>query len=414
MEETHFPFEKVKELKVTPELTHREESNSAIGSWSGYIYQGLCGILVVLRMINEDRGKYHDYSMQLDADEDFTIYDGTNKIYSLHQCKSIKGVTDYEKEFKKIAGKVEAKKDMLLDPDNPLYYFHSNCEVVIDKKYGITPYPFTEKETYCTPGAIQQLLNEEIKKIKTVESDTDSVRAALETLVNGEILNIQQKYFDAKPGERLYKIARAQRLPFSRFEEIIGATILKFNKGDFLNQMKSAYIIELDNMSTEESEGTPVAVNAFIDMLNSMGETELMTFLQRINPKDKLVESHECWHDITSKERIHWLYNLITEIPLDKEGLHWKTAKGLQTPSTLGNDEKIERLCAKIDANQANLDFPWIYDWIVGHVDEHVDDISSKARIITKTPEDDVKPSIFRTKKVGILTKKEKKDGIYD
>ena len=32
-------------------VSHREEINSAIGTWSGFIYQGLCGILVALRMI---------------------------------------------------------------------------------------------------------------------------------------------------------------------------------------------------------------------------------------------------------------------------------------------------------------------------------------------------------------------------
>ncbi len=48
-------------------ISHREETNSAIGSWSGYIYQGLCGILVVLRMLKSNAAAYKDYSLQLDG-----------------------------------------------------------------------------------------------------------------------------------------------------------------------------------------------------------------------------------------------------------------------------------------------------------------------------------------------------------
>lgn len=401
-------------MKDNPTVSSREEQNSAIGSWSGYIYQGLCGLLVVLRMIRKDRKVYHGYSLQLDAFEDFTIFDENDKIYSLHQCKSIKGQTDFTDEFEKIKGKVYANKDKLSDPDNLLYYFHCNNEVVIDKKYSIVAYPFRPDKKSCPPGEIQQLLNEDIVLLKKDGSDTDSVRAALETLVNGEVLNTQQKYIDAKSGERLWKVARNQRIPFTVFEEILDSTILKYNKGDFINQMKSAYIIEMEDMVADEGDKAKALVDTFINEINAMPPAAFKAFIQRVNPKDKVIESHECWRDITSKERIHWLYHLITEIPLNDNNLHWKTANSIQTPSTLGNDEKIERQCAKIEANQANLDFPWIYDWIVGHVDEHVDDISEKASIITKIQEQEENNSIFQTKKVGILTKKEKQDGTFD
>ena len=46
-------------------ITQREETNSAIGSWSGYIYQGLCGVLVVLRMLKENKEACKEYSVQL-------------------------------------------------------------------------------------------------------------------------------------------------------------------------------------------------------------------------------------------------------------------------------------------------------------------------------------------------------------
>ena len=36
----------------------RELDNSALGSWAGYVYQGLCGIYHCIRLIVEDRDKY--------------------------------------------------------------------------------------------------------------------------------------------------------------------------------------------------------------------------------------------------------------------------------------------------------------------------------------------------------------------
>lgn len=61
----------MEETEKTVGISSREETNSAIGSWSGYIYQGLCGALVVLRMLKEDTSAYKDYSLQLDAYEVF-------------------------------------------------------------------------------------------------------------------------------------------------------------------------------------------------------------------------------------------------------------------------------------------------------------------------------------------------------
>lgn len=123
-------------------ITQREETNSAIGSWSGYIYQGLCGVLVVLRMLKEDKEAYKGYSLQLDAFEDFSILDERGQIVSMHQCKSDKNRKNYDDEFKKMKAKVKslAIQGKLRDPDNPQCYFHCNQEVAIDADYNVTAY----------------------------------------------------------------------------------------------------------------------------------------------------------------------------------------------------------------------------------------------------------------------------------
>lgn len=408
----------VKSVKVDTKLsiTHREETNSAMGSWSGYIYQGLCGILVVLRMLRANVAVYKDYSLQLDGYEDFSILDEQGKIVSMHQCKSDKNRTNYDEEFKKMKAKVDglAAQGILQNPANSPCYFHCNRQVTIAAEYKVSAYQFEAGKTYCEPGNIQGLLDAEVAMLKKEEADTPAVRAALETIVNGEVLNTQQAYFNASK-TKLYEIARLRNIPFAQFAETLGKTLMSYAPGDFLLQMKQAYILGMEERAAEEEdEEIRERVGLFTQRLRELSDDEMRKFLQRVNPKDKLEDTHQCWHDITTGERLNYLYNLVTEFPLDTKALHWETAKSRQTPSTLGNDMKVTKASKLIYENQANLDFPWIYDWIVGHVDEHVENIEDAAHIINKTENESDGNNIFHTKKVGILTKKEKQDGTFD
>lgn len=398
-------------------ITQREETNSAIGSWSGYIYQGLCGVLVVLRMLKEDKDAYKDYSLQLDAFEDFSILDERGQIVSMHQCKSDKNRKNYDDEFKKMKAKVKclATQGKLREPDNPQCYFHCNQEVAIDADYNVTAYQFEAEKTFCEPGKIQALIDVEVAELKNAESDTQAVRATLETIVNEDVLGTQQEFFDAPKTARLYVISRDKKIPFSRFAEVLDATIMRFNRGDFLIQMKQAYILGMETRAAEaENEEEIKQVELFTQRLRELNDDEMKEFIQRVNPKDKLEDTYQCWRQMTSDERLNCLHRLVTEIPLDTNELHWKTRSSMQTPSTLGSDIPMNKTCKQIYENQANLDFPWIYDWIVGHVEEHVEDIEEAAHIINKLDTDSQTNNIFHIKKVGILTKAEKKNGEFD
>lgn len=398
-------------------ITQREETNSAIGSWSGYIYQGLCGVLVALRMLKENKEAYKGYSLQLDAYEDFSILDERDQIVSMHQCKSDKNRKNYDDEFMKMKAKVKslATQGKLRVPDNPQCYFHCNQEVTIGEDYNVSAYQFEAAKTFCEPGNIQALIDVEVAELKNAESDTQAVRAALETIVNEDVLGTQQKFFDAPKTARLYVISRDRKIPFSRFSEVLNATIMRFNREDFLIQMKQAYILGMETRAEEaENEEEIKQVVLFTQRLRELNDDDMKEFIQRVNPKDKLEDTYHCWHQMTSDERLNCLYRLVTEIPLDINALHWKTTNSMQTPSTLGSDMLMTKVCKQIYENQANLDFPWIYDWIVGHVDEHVEDIEEAAHIINKLDTESQTNNIFHIKKVGILTKAEKKNGEFD
>ena len=154
-------------------------------------------------------------------------------------------------------------------------------------------------------------------------------------------------------------------------------------------------------------------IRSFTKRLLELSKEDMIKFIQRVNPKDKIEDSFQCLHDFTSKERLNVLYYLVTDIPLNSDALHWITENSIQTPSTLGNDIPVRKASALIYKNQANLDLPWIYDWIVGNVDGHIDNIEVASNVINKL-EEVSDNNIFHIKKVGILTKKEKQNGTFD
>lgn len=79
--------------------------NTAIASWSGFVYQGLCALHHTLVLLKSDWdlaiGKY----LSLEAYEDFAILDSASKIESLHQCKCYSSPSDFSDECKKMADK---------------------------------------------------------------------------------------------------------------------------------------------------------------------------------------------------------------------------------------------------------------------------------------------------------------------
>ena len=69
--------------------------NTAMASWSGFVYQGLCELQHVLSLLKTDWNNAITKQLSLEAYEDFAIIDDTGKIDSLHQCKCIQQQSRY-------------------------------------------------------------------------------------------------------------------------------------------------------------------------------------------------------------------------------------------------------------------------------------------------------------------------------
>ena len=73
--------------------------NTAISSWSGFVYQGKVAIYHVLLERNNA-----NYTLQLDSLDDFAIIDANECIISIHQVKAKKEThfSSYKEDFEKL------------------------------------------------------------------------------------------------------------------------------------------------------------------------------------------------------------------------------------------------------------------------------------------------------------------------
>ena len=390
-------------------VTKEESEFSAIGSWAGYIYQGLCALYHVLKLVCDDKEKYADYQLSLDAFEDFAILDGDSIVVSLHQCKDAKAKKDFTHEFEKMK---EKWSNLLWDAKcvtDCHLYFHSNH--LYDVPENIELYDFNGKNT-CSPGEIFNLLKGVVEKVCNkykVEGFQEYILAKLVNLVEQEVLVIQQEFFESK--KKLKELARKHVLPFHRFLAIIfDADIpLDFNRKEvFVSFLRSRYIMNLRQRMEEELEyGSQVneeQLIVFIDSFVKLTTEQTMEFFQRICPCEKIDSGLEGCLRLASEEKINTLFNQINSLEvLIPDGLHWVQEEKKQTPSTLGADRNVRQFCVRIFNNAANLDKLREYDQIIGCVTDSVENIRECVYNIKHSDIEKDPNNIFEINKIGIL-----------
>lgn len=390
-------------------VTKEESEFSAIGSWAGYIYQGLCALYHVLKLIHDDKEKYAEYQLSLDAFEDFSILDNNSIIVSLHQCKDTKAKKDFTHEFDKMREKREKLSATgKCHSDCPLY-FHSNNLYEVPEN--IQLYDFNGKNI-CLPGEIHDLLKDIVEKIidkYEVRGIQDDILAKMSNVIEKEVLAIQQESHNHK--EALKELARKHVLPFQCFLSIIFdayAPVDFTRKTVFVSFLRSRYIMNLRQRMEEELEyGEEVneeQLDVFIDSFMKLTPDQAMEFFQRICPCEKVGNDLNGCLLLASKEKINVLYNQINHLEIiTPDGLHWLQDENKQTPSTLGQDNNVRHFCVHIFKNAANLDMLREYDQIIGCVTESVENIRTCAYNIRHADIEQDKDNIFETKQIGIL-----------
>jgi hypothetical protein len=145
-------------LSVSKEI-HPE---SAISSWSGFVYQGKVALYHSLKLIAND---VVDFELQLDSTDDFAIYQD-NKLLSAHQVKAKIGSyrSSYEGALKKsalIAGDRQKGTDR---------YFHVSVQISDTSDYKdanneVVKFYDYDGNKFCGLGDIEDLTKALLKKI---------------------------------------------------------------------------------------------------------------------------------------------------------------------------------------------------------------------------------------------------------
>lgn len=409
---------------MAEKIIPRELDNSALGSWAGYVYQGLCGIYHCIRLIGENRDKYVGYKLFLDSYEDFAIMNDAGKLVSLHQCKDEKMVKEYSAEYRKMRRKLKILEKYCAD-DCKLY-FHTNKKV--NSGEGIILYPFAENQEFCGPGYLLSFIKKAISQLTLKEEATvDLIVAELVSLIDKKVLAIHQRYVSKTNRTTLKKIAKSEHIEFNDIIDILFAEVevFKYDRVDYISHIKYKLLEDL-NKICEEDERFDVEyqmndeeknkVLFFVNRICAMNVDEMERFLQRVHPISNLFERNiNTFSDIAGNDKANCLFKVVTSLKHLKDDLSWDEGKGKETPTSLSNQLKVPLLCKKIIDNSKNLDVLYEYDWLIGDVQQDVSNIGGYLKIFSDVNgiHEDGK-NIFATKRVGILTIDSKKNGKYD
>lgn len=402
----------------------RKYDNSAIGSWAGYIYQGLCGVYHCLKLLAEDEDKYKDYKLCLDSWEDFAIMDDTGKIVSLHQCKNEKNVTNYTEEYEKMKEKLEILSndaEVKCDADCKLY-FHTNKDVKEDDE--IIMYPFTESQKKCESGMLLRLIKKQVEGLLQKDKETiQKVVCALEALVEYKVLDVHQKYIEKDNKKALREIAKEEAM--ISFQTIwktlfVEEEVFATDRESYILRIRYKLIDDLDDICNDEDYDEITAeqksrISFMKEHLLNMSVDETESFFKRVNPIDDLTKAGvDNYADVVPIDKARFLFNVVSELEQLDDDLSWNTDKGKETPTSLSNSMSTAQLCRKIIRNKTNNYSLYEYDWLVGDVRGTVDDIG---RYLPKISDVDGKGnderSIFEMKKVGLVCKQDRINGEY-
>lgn len=392
--------------------SHSKLNNSAIGSWAGYIYQGLCAVYVVVNMIRQDNtDKYKDYVFYLDAYEDFSIHDENGKIVSLHQCKDKKSGGDYKEAIEQMREQKKRFDDLGKCNTDTKMYFHCNTK---PKNLGndIEMYKYHEGEETCQSeeliNKIRALVTLFIQE-KNLTKPADRICNSLFRLVDEQVMTIHQQSMTSK--EPLYEMSKKPdcALKFSKVYEIIYSdAVADYGADEFASLIKLQFILSLkDNM--EERDDTNdwnnidrTHIEYLADFVANIKASDFLEFCQRIQPANPVKKDVSTLKNCTNKSKTDKLLETVGKATKQQNpSCDWSEKGKSETPVVFDNDSAI-RICRAIYGNRSNLNSLFEYDWFVSDISESVKDMRVVLNTITSI-QAELSKSIFEPKVRGIL-----------
>ena len=380
--------------------------HTAVASWSGFVYQGLCALYhsLVLLQRNWDAAKCKYLS--LEAYEDFAILDGQGKIESFHQCKCYQKETDFTDECHKMADKEDywRNKKNMLSASYDKMYFHSNQDVTLAD--GVQAYEFAPGITKCNPFEIYariEILVQEVLAMRRLPGSSNAKTAKLITIISEHVSYIHKESID-NPG-RSFDTAANTPIPLTAFVKILESPQEEYTKDERIETCRHFLIMALFDRLKKARNVDYERMDEFIIMVESLSHIEFQNFARRIYPDFDILASDLNVAEISNKTRVNYLFNVVNKVidTLNDATLDWKDDMGQRlSPSTIGKDKDPEEYCADIVNNPYSADLRRDYRWIVGDIDHVVDDIEEGAKIITQAAPTDY-TDVTQTSKIGLM-----------
>lgn len=379
--------------------------NTAVASWSGFVYQGLCALHYTLMLLKSDWEQAISKYLSLEAYEDFAILDSTCKIESLHQCKCYSSPSAFTDECKKMVDKEYYWKNIKRVLSNAYMgmFFHSNQDNTLSCE--VKAYTLISGKTKIGPSEIYKLIEDtvlEILKCRNIAGSSNAKTCKLISEISKRVSYIHKECIE-NPGHS-FEIAVRHPIPIKEFADILENPQEQYTKEERIETCRFYMIMALKNRAMTKPEVDIDKMDKFVSKVESLTQTEMQNFVRRIYPDMDITASSFNIGEISNKSRTNYLFNVIDKVasPLNLESLDWKDSVGFrQSPSTIGKDKDPEEYCADIINNPYTSDLRRDYRWIVGDIDYSVDDIEEGAKIITGVVPTDY-ADVTKANKIGL------------
>lgn len=407
------PENKMKTKSVEDSIKRKAE-HSAIGTWDGFVFQGVCGVYHALKLIKGNEEAVRSYLLQYEVKEDFSIKDSSsNKVLSLHQCKIYKGTPNFNAFYTDMVEKHLYHDDC--DGSEKLWF---HCNQNLTPPDGISQYEYAEGvKCWNSLDVMDGILSliAEINPTGLKESIYYHIISKVEYIV----AKIHAEFL--KSGDLLKNVTPRFGIPFDDIIKIVHSNGIDnyITEEWFVNFIKMRYCAHISILVKEDEELSDTALSyekaeKLMDVIQQMSTQTFIDFLKRVNPDEKVYLKLDSIIEIGSKAKIEPLYNLsINAEPLSDNG-DWVDKEYKLSPSTLGQLCSSNKHASRIFKNGENLNVLREYDWIVGCFDTSLNNIIETIHNITHVePDEEESLSIFNLKKVGLLTLEDKNNKKY-
>lgn len=372
---------------------------AAINNWAGFVYQGLCALCVAIEKLI-DEGKASNWYLNVEGYEDFALLDENKQILSFHQCKNYKSTGKMTDEFKKMEDKrwYWSTQKHLCKTGASLYI---HAKEKYDYSNGVAPYPYKYKNGETSVASINEISKILTSLVKEYISKNDLPggsqrrRNALVSLIEDKVIELDQLGKDHKQAKgEMQDLSIEKSIPFSLIKEILDR---KEEESDVQDRIRTS-IYYINIWMAERLSMNPQMpgeyVNDFLKTIKKLDFNTQSAFIKRLFPDydiENAPSDSNILAEISNRPRVNCLFNVLTKTSqLDLAHLNWVNGNIKQSPSTLGRDMSTREYCQEIYKNRDHI--PELfneYNYIVGDVDESVEDIIKAVSSIMDVKEED-------------------------